>query len=81
MSERKSWDCLREAEIKRIKNKNCKDCKYQWYNGWRIAGCNYSVITGRCRLCDPRDCRQLGYYKNGSKIKRKISSYGMQIIN
>lgn len=75
-TDRKPWGCLTEKEVKKIRKKNCNGCKFSCREEEMMIGCNYSEITGRCRMCDPRDCRKLGFYKKGARIKRRLNVSG-----
>lgn len=72
---RKAFEFLTEKELKEERRK-CKTCKFVWKVGNEIRGCNYVDIMGCCRGCDPRDCKTLGYYKPGRRIKRRLTASG-----
>lgn len=77
---RKAWGFFTESEVRKLRNKNCHGCKYVWKEGSSIMGCSYADIVGCCRGCDPRDCREFGFYKKGKRIKRKLSIGSVTIV-
>lgn len=80
---RKSWKYLTDDEVEKIKE-GCRLCKYVWVkddNKHYINGCNYLDIVGHSRGCDPRDCKKLGFYQPGSRIKVKVTNDGVKKIH
>ena len=73
---RKPWGELSEAEIREVKMKWCNKCYYRSkINGESCYSssftCDYILIVGHSRGCDPRDCVEKGVYKPGGKIKQR----------
>ena len=71
----KIWEELTEPEVNSIKIKLCN--KFAHFSGMGEKNnmlyrfCNYSENTGKCRLCDPRKCKELGYFKSKKKKRCK----------
>lgn len=71
----KIWEELTETEVNSIKRKLCTKCAHfsgmGEKNNMLYRFCNYSENTGKCRLCDPRKCKELGYFK--AKERRNVA--------
>ena len=59
----KIWEELTEPEVNSIKRKLCTKCAHfsgmGEKNNMLYRFCNYSENTGKCRLCDPRKCKEM----------------------
>lgn len=69
---RLKWRYLSEHEVYKIKE-TCRKCTHVAMSGSTVSSCSYFDDTGHCRLCDPRDCKTLGFFepkKRGPKPRR-----------
>lgn len=69
---RLKWRYLSEHEVYKIKE-ICRKCTHAAMSGSTVSSCSYFDDTGHCRLCDPRDCKTLGFFepkKRGPKPRR-----------
>lgn len=75
-----AWKDLTPVQINKFKREVCKGCEYSsCYSGngdfMGAVTCDYSAITGSCRLCSPLECKERGFYlprtrKRKAKAKR-----------
>ena len=72
--QRKPWKELTTAEVTALKAKQCTKCKYKSFLSGNTKGyeaaritCDYILITGHSRGCDPRDCVEMGIFQPGKK--------------
>lgn len=71
---RKKWKFLSgyDTEMQKVRE-TCRKCRHAAFSGKTFCGCSYFDDVGRCRMCDPRDCVELGFFeskKRGPKPKR-----------
>lgn len=75
MPDRKKWEELSGNEISDIKIHQCSKCRYYSKlspSAYKTnATCDYILIEGHSRGCDPRDCIENGFFKTKSKISPK----------
>lgn len=75
MPDRKKWEELSENEILNTKAHQCSKCRY--YSKLNAGTCkanttcDYILIEGHSRGCDPRDCIKKGFFKRKSKSDPK----------
>lgn len=75
--ERKRWEDMTDEECSRFKKKTCSHCDYfskqtgDDGSGWSSATCNYSKVTGKCRLCSPLECVERGFFKQKRGKRRR----------
>lgn len=71
----KIWEELTEPEVNSIKENYVPNVHIfsgmGEKNNMLYRFCNYSENTGKCRLCDPRKCKELGYFKSKKKKRCK----------
>ena len=71
--DRKSWEELKNSEIFRLKKHQCAKCHYYSTlnkGAYRTnATCDYILIEGHSRKCDPRDCIVKGRFKPKNRKK------------
>lgn len=75
MPDRKKWGALSGNEISSIKTYQCSKCRYYSKlspGAYKTnATCDYILIEGHSRGCDPRDCVKNGLFKRKSKSDPK----------
>ena len=80
MSDRKPWRELKNTEISNLKRVQCVKCDYysKTAGTWNTnATCDYILMEGHSRGCDPRDCIENGLFKKKSRksrVKRPVLS-------
>lgn len=73
MADRKPWRGLGKEEISDLKRVQCVKCDYysKTEGAWNVnATCDYLLIEGHSRGCDPRDCAEKGFFKPKTKKSR-----------
>lgn len=72
-TERKSWKEMTIQEVNELSKKQCSTCIYcSKENPSQISKpCDYIIIEGHRRGCDPRDCREQGVYKAANGKRRR----------
>lgn len=81
MENRKPYKDLTKKEILDRKEKVCVKCKYSSITNGRsikkkseliYLTCDYILIEGHRRGCDPRDCVEKGVFKPKGSFKRRV---------
>ena len=81
MEGRKPWREMTPIEITKLKQAQCIKCKY-----FAMAGvgneenvsnktCDYILIVGHSRGCDPRDCVNAGIFKKRNKNYKRRRTF------